>query len=201
MSVPSEEPASEGAPDWLVTYADMITILMSFFAVMFSMAMSKNAKKDGPLIKSLQRQFGALRASTNPSADQATIGTVLYFDSGQSGLNEEQREQLRALAKALGGKPGRIEILARTLGQPQDADDQLGQNWNLARARCDSTLRYLTLSGIDPERIRFGVAARFEPMGAGGTLPRLENNDGVEVFTLSDFTKEARAEPTDHARE
>jgi chemotaxis protein MotB len=201
MSALSEEPASEGAPEWLVTYADMITILMSFFAVMFSLAMSKHAKKDGPLIKSLQRQFGALDASTSPAADQATIGTVLYFDSGESGLNEQQREQLQALAKALGGKPGKIEILARTLGQPQDADDRLGQNWNLARARCDSTLRYLTLSGIDSARIRIGVAARFEPIGAGGSVPRLENNDGVEVFTRSDFAEEARAQPSQRARE
>lgn len=57
MSEP-EESHGEGAPEWMVSYADMITILMSFFVVMFSMAGSKNAKKEDPVMVSLRRQFG-----------------------------------------------------------------------------------------------------------------------------------------------
>jgi chemotaxis protein MotB len=232
-----EEPASEGAPDWMVSYADMITILMSFFAVMFSMAMSKDGKKDAPMIKSLHRQFGAppttiyfpfgavltpndaakttsqkdyrnrgpiadfAQVSTSPFDDQATIGGVIYFDPAQSGLDGEQRKQLQILAKVLAGKSSKIEILARTLGQPQDTDDQLDENWNLAHARCDRTMRYLATLGIDPARIRIGVAARFEPIHAGGDELLLETNDSVEVFTLSAIAEDARAEPTDHARD
>lgn len=216
MSILAEEPASEGAPDWMVSYADMITILMSFFAVMFSMAMSKDKKKDAPMINSLHRQFGAIlqmgyrnqdplgdsaHDSTRPSAGQATIGGVIYFDSETSGLNDEQREQLQALAKVLGGKSWKIEILARTLAQPPDTDDILGKNWNLARARCNSTMRYLVLLGIDPTRIRVGVAARFGPIRAGGDAVALKNDDSVEVFTLNEFAENARAEPTDRARD
>ncbi len=237
MSAPFEEPASEGAPDWMVSYADMITILMSFFAVMFSMAMSKDAKKDAPMIKSLQRQFGSLpttfylpfgaaltrkaasttvpqmesrnrglvgnfaHASTSPSGDQATIGGVIYFDPGQSGLNEQQRQQLQTLAKVLGGKPRKIEILAHTLGRPRDADDKVGKNWKLAQARCNNTMRYLNWLGIDPTRIRIGVAARFEPIRAGDDVLLLDRNESVEVFTPSEFAEDARAESTDHARD
>ena len=58
MSEPAEEHASEGAPEWMVSYADMITILMSFFVVMFSMAGTKDAKKEDPVMMSLRRQFG-----------------------------------------------------------------------------------------------------------------------------------------------
>jgi chemotaxis protein MotB len=234
MSAPSEEPASEGAPEWMVSYADMITILMSFFAVMFSMAMSKDAKKDVPMMKSLQRQFGALPttnylplgaaltpkaaattipqmesrnrspgeefAHASPSGDQATIGGVIYFDSGTSGLDEEQRRQLQTLAKVVGSKPGKIEILAHMLGRPRDADDKLGRTWNLAHARCNSTTRYLVSLGIDPERIRIGVAAQFEPNRVGGDTFLLEKNDSVEVFTLNEIPQDARAESTDHIR-
>jgi chemotaxis protein MotB len=53
-----EEAHGEGAPEWMVSYADMITILMSFFVVMFSMAGSKDPKKEEPVIMSLRRQFG-----------------------------------------------------------------------------------------------------------------------------------------------
>ena len=44
--IEAEEPHGEGAPEWMVSYADMITILMSFFVVMFSMAGTKNTKKE-----------------------------------------------------------------------------------------------------------------------------------------------------------
>jgi chemotaxis protein MotB len=235
MIAPLEEPASEGAPDWMVSYADMITILMSFFAVMFSMAMSKDAKKDMPMIKSLQRQFGVLQttfylpfgttlppraaattisqaesrsrvplgeyASLSPASEQATIGGVIYFDFETSGLNEEQRQQLQTLAKVFGGKPGKIEILAHALGRPSGADDDLGKNWSLAHARCNSTKRYLALMGIDPGRIRIGVAVRFETIHDGGDSLLLEKTDGVEVFSLDEVAEKARAESTNHARD
>lgn len=237
MPAPPEELASEGAPDWMVSYADMITILMSFFAVMFSMAMSKDVRKDGPMIKSLHRQFGSMpptfyfpfgvarspndaantipqldlrnqgpmadsaHADTSPFGDQATIGGVIYFDSGNSGLNQQQREQLQILAKALRSKSSKIEILARTLGQSQDADGTPGKNWTLAQSRCDSTMRFLSSLGIDPARIRIGIAARFAPIHSGGDMLPLDTNDSVEVFTLNEITEEARTEATDHARD
>ncbi len=224
----------------MVSYADMITILMSFFAVMFSIAMSKNAKKDVPMMKSLQRQFGKFggppmtfflpfgaaltaraatmttppmnsrnrglagdfaHATTPMSGDQATIGGMIYFDSGTSGLNEEQRQQLQTVAKALGGKPQKIEILSHTLGRPRDADEKLRDNWNLAHARCNNTMRYLVSLGIDPQRIRMGVAAQFEPTCAGGDVLLLEKTGSVEVFTPNEFAEDARAESNDHARD
>jgi len=42
----------------MVSYADMITILMSFFVVMFSLAGTRNPKKEDPVMSSLRRQFG-----------------------------------------------------------------------------------------------------------------------------------------------
>jgi chemotaxis protein MotB len=58
---PEEKP--DGAPEWMVSYADMITIIMSFFVVMFSLASGEAAKgKRTPqqqvAIESLQYRFG-----------------------------------------------------------------------------------------------------------------------------------------------
>lgn len=36
--------ASEGAPEWMVTYSDMVTLLLTFFIMMFSMATIDNKK-------------------------------------------------------------------------------------------------------------------------------------------------------------
>ena len=214
MFAPTEELASEGAPDWMVSYADMITILMSFFAVMFSMAMSKDAKKDAPMIKSLHRQFGAqadgrnngpmpdyVHTDTGEFGDQATIGGMIYFDLGKSALAKEQLQQLESLAKVLGSRPGKIEILARTFGQPQDADDTLSSNWSLAQTRCSNTTRCLVSSGIDPQRIRIGVAARFEPIRVDDDAHAPLDSDSIEVFTLNQFTEGARVAPIGNSRD
>ena len=74
MSEP-EQPHSEGAPEWMVSYADMITILMSFFVVMFSMAGSKDKKKEEPVMTALRRQFG--RFVGVPSAQLLPAGSPL----------------------------------------------------------------------------------------------------------------------------
>jgi chemotaxis protein MotB len=53
----------EGAPEWMVSFADMITILMAFFVVMFSIASGdsnndKRTKQQETVIESLQYRFG-----------------------------------------------------------------------------------------------------------------------------------------------
>ena len=222
----------------MVSYADMITILMSFFVVMFSMAGSKDTKKEQPVIKSLRRQFGRFvgmpatmyvpassalaekaiamrskpsketrnrglvgdfpRVSTIRPGDQETIGGVIYFRAGASALDDEQRQQLRTTAKDLGGKPQKIEIRGHTLSRTSGGKSHPLDNWNLAYARCYNTMKYLVSLGIDPRRIRIGVAAEFEPIYTGRDPLLLEKNSRVEVFMLNEFAEDPRAASNDN---
>ncbi len=57
------EEKPDGAPEWMVSFADMITILMSFFVVMFSIASGdsngdKRSKQQETIFESLQYRFG-----------------------------------------------------------------------------------------------------------------------------------------------
>jgi chemotaxis protein MotB len=57
------EEKPEGAPVWMVSFADMITILLAFFVVMFSVASTdpntgKRTKQQEIAIESLQYRFG-----------------------------------------------------------------------------------------------------------------------------------------------
>jgi flagellar motor protein MotB len=133
------------------------------------------------------------------SDNRAMIGSVIYFDSGTSGLNEKQRQQLQTVAKALGGKPHYIEIWGHTLGRMRDVDGRFGDDWNLTYARCNKTMQYLVSLGIDPRRIRIGVAAQFEPIYAGRDVLILEKNSRVEVLMLNESPEDGRAETDEHA--
>ena len=58
---PEEKP--DGAPEWMVSFADMITIMMSFFVIMFAIASGEAAKgkrnrQQQATIESLQNRFG-----------------------------------------------------------------------------------------------------------------------------------------------
>lgn len=56
---PEDKP--EGAPEWMVSFADMITIMMSFFVIMFALASGDKGKKDDKqqaVIESLEYRFG-----------------------------------------------------------------------------------------------------------------------------------------------
>jgi chemotaxis protein MotB len=49
----------EGLPEWIMSYADMITILMAFFVVMYSMAGApKDKTKEEAVMRSLRERFG-----------------------------------------------------------------------------------------------------------------------------------------------
>ncbi|HKD36345.1 MAG TPA: flagellar motor protein MotB [Pirellulales bacterium] len=240
-SAPPEEHASEGAPEWMVSYADMITILMAFFVVMFSMAGTKDVKKEDPVMMSLRRQFGRFvglpttqyvpassalstkavsvkpapqkesrnrglvgdfpRVATIRPGDQATIGGVIYFDAGKSELNDEQRQHLQSTANDLAGKPQKIEIRGHTLARSPGPDGKPRDNWDVAYERCYRTMQYLISLGIDPRRIRIGVAAQFEPVYGGRDPGLLEKNNRVEVFMLNEFSNDAVGEDGDRRGE
>jgi chemotaxis protein MotB len=128
------------------------------------------------------------RVSTIRAGDQATIGGVLHFPIGSSNLTEEQRRQLQETAQDLGGKPQKIEIRGHTVPRSPGPDGKLRDNWDLAYDRCHKVMQYLVSLGIDPRRIRIGVAAQFEPVYAGRDPLLLEKNSRVEVFMLNEFT-------------
>ncbi len=59
MSAHCHECPDEGSPDWIMSFADMVTILMAFFVVMYSMAPTGNgnARVDA-VLRSLRHSFG-----------------------------------------------------------------------------------------------------------------------------------------------
>lgn len=69
-----QQEGEQGLPEWIMSYADMITILMAFFVVMYSVAGEKNAHKQEAVMESLRSWLGPLHRDPFRSG-QGTRGT------------------------------------------------------------------------------------------------------------------------------
>jgi chemotaxis protein MotB len=140
-AVPEEKP--DGAPEWMVSYADMITIIMSFFVIMFALASgeAQKGKKDrGPqqaAIDSLNHRFGptwkpfeswGLMAGNSPvKAAGGKQKMKAPSPSDEDGtVKVLKREQARIRVPGRGqrvviGGPVLFDDVARELAEPQKA--------------------------------------------------------------------------------
>src|SRR5271165_5513890 len=102
---PEEKP--DGAPEWMVSYADMITIIMSFFVVMFSIASGEAAKgkrsqQQQSAIESLQYRFGP---KWKPFMSWSLMPGNSMLPGGGKGLGSP------ALTPAVGDPGGTVRVL------------------------------------------------------------------------------------------
>jgi chemotaxis protein MotB len=67
---PEEEPPPSGAPEWMVTYSDLVTLLLCFFVLLYSMA-TISAEKFEQVSQSLKMSF---QSSANRDKNEANIG-------------------------------------------------------------------------------------------------------------------------------
>ena len=108
----------EGLPEWIMSYADMITILMAFFVVMYSMAGQKDTAKEQAVMASLRMWLGGMSApwpdmhvgggvlqegkGNGPRAGRSSIpanlrrpvtaGNVIYFSALEQNLTAEEKK-------------------------------------------------------------------------------------------------------------
>ncbi len=92
MPKPAKKEKS-GAPDWLLTYGDMTTLLLTFFILMFT-----TAEIEG---RQLQLILSAFRGSLGMFTGGRTLATGMLAELGQSVESLPAKEKGDKLAKAL----------------------------------------------------------------------------------------------------
>jgi chemotaxis protein MotB len=206
-------PHEAGTPGWFVTYADLMSLLLTFFILLASMSELKSEHRVNQAVESLQKHFGpddsegawsgmgnrrfgnrrddglgAPPTLNNVRTERtAPIGERIYFDENSASLDDAQRVKLRQIQEQFQGMLQRIEIRGHTTRRPQPPGAPFPDHWDLAFARCRAVADELTALGIDPRRIRLGVSAGNEPAATGDDPLDRRENSRVELFLLNEF--------------
>src|ERR687889_160497 len=153
-----EEEEHENHERWLVSYADMVTLLMCLFIVLFAMSQVDKAK-----VAARDRIDAALKEAGFDGAARYEIderGLVVHivadavlFDAEQAVLRPEGRQILDAVAPSLITLPNVLRVEGHANHLPVTPGGQWPSNWELSAYRATTVLTYLAADGVAEPRM------------------------------------------------
>lgn len=184
---------------WLLSYSDMVTLLLAFFVLFFSISqvdqgkfeqiMEYFAESNSTPLYVLEKQFQELvtahqleqsiDVALTPDGLMVNFQDNLLFDSGEAKLKRKSFAVLNALAEILKSADvaqRKIQIEGHTDSVPLTENALYPTNWELSTARSSSVIRYLISKEV--------ASRRFVAVGFADTRMRQEetsSNRGLSV--------------------
>jgi chemotaxis protein MotB len=105
-----EQPAQEGAPEWMSTYGDMVTLLLTFFIMLYALSLLEKKAQDQAQFENIYQQvmsaisqrFGASVAVVPEESGQ----NLIKLEAGSALIQQFQRELQQAAQNAPQGQQG-----------------------------------------------------------------------------------------------
>lgn len=198
---------TEAHEDWLLSYADMITLLMAFF-IMLAAISKPDAAKYEQVQSGMAKDIGN-RQTERPIENLKTdvkqvvadlgldenvgIGTdeqglviefpaATFFKSGSADIRDEARPALKQIGTTLNSQrylSFQIEVQGHTDDTPI-ASPQYPTNWELSAARATAAVRLFVELGIVPTRLK--------AIGFADVAPKVPNRDANGTALLENQT-------------
>ena len=198
MAMKAAPEQKEEAEDWLVTYADAITLLMAFFVMLLNFS-----KIDIPMFEAvaagIAQEVGMTAKATPTKLLELDIKAVAFEMQADDalGVDTDEKGVVMELASSQFYKAGSADIhpqavavlkkLAQTLAAPKyntfvieaeghTDDDPIStarypSNWELSAGRAASVVRFFIAEGMDGKRMKAG--------GFAETRPKAPNRDST----------------------
>ncbi|WP_242394597.1 OmpA family protein [Anaeromyxobacter oryzisoli] len=194
---------------WLVTYSDMVTLLLSFFILMYSFSVMTDQRKQ-QLVNELRTvsantrvvreqpredleeaareiaaQFQKDKAFVENTETEVTVGlsSEVTFASGDAALSDAGRGALVRVAAILGKLPNTIRVEGHTDSIPVRGG-RFSSNWHLSAARAQSVVRLLLENGVDARRLQVVGYGDVRPRAANETPEGRAQNRRIEIKIL-----------------
>lgn len=161
---------------WLVSYADLLTLLLTFFMMLYA----TTDKSDKTARRSLASFVGGSQSipaqqlaeiiiqqtkddrylydvMTRPTVEgvEITFATTVLFDSGAAEIRPELVPSLKKIIAVLHDHAAtdRIRVEGHTDDEPTRAKSPYPSNWELSGARASTVIRAFEAAGFAPEHL------------------------------------------------
>jgi chemotaxis protein MotB len=175
---------------WLISYADLLTLLIGFFVLLLAASGVKTARFERiaaaisgsapPPLESLRGKVDELiaraalgdRVRTREDAEGLGIEfkDALLFPSGSADVRPEGRAVVDEVAKLVRELPGRPVIVEGHTDDVPIHTPEFRSNWELSAQRAINVLEALEASGVERGRVSARGYAETRPL-PGGELP------------------------------
>lgn len=188
---------AEDTDSWLMSYADMITLLLGFFIIFVSVSEPKKDKlhaiRDGVMaghfgvveianpfqgvyatlqgIIEARTEFDTIALERSDKSVTLEMSTLAFFQPGIAEFEEGRLpilEEIVEQLKSLEYLDTNISIMGHTSNQ-EVISNTYPTNWELSAARAARMVRYFIEQGVEPKRLR--------AVGYGDSQPKVPNTD------------------------
>jgi chemotaxis protein MotB len=176
---------------WLISYADMLTLLIGFFALIVAsvplrrasferIAAALSGSRPPPLeelrekVDKLVESSPDLKDRIRTSADAEGLGIefkdALLFDSGSAELRPQAQPVVEQIARLIQGLPSRpVTVEGHTDDVPINTRE-FRSNWELSSQRAINVLNALQSAGVQRDRMSARAMAETRPLVTEGSL-------------------------------
>ena len=207
------ENESQHRDRWLISYADLMTLLLALFIVMYAASDKERARQIAQSFSAHNTGgSGILPGNESTAKDdrakfeqkllenpvllqktkmrQTKVGLVVslseagFFAPGDAAVNEDAKPVIDTLNETLKDSGAQIRIEGHTDSTPI-SNTKYPSNWELSTARAASVLAKLVELGIAPERLSAAGYGGFQPVADNATPEGRAQNRRVDVVILN----------------
>jgi chemotaxis protein MotB len=193
---------------WLITYSDMVTLLLSFFLLMYSFSVLtedrqqqlvdelrtvaenkvrvEHARQDlEQAAREIAAQFKKEETFVENTETEVTVGlsSEVTFASGDDALSPAGRAALVKVGTILAKLPNTIRIEGHTDSVPVRGG-RFSSNWHLSAARAQTVVRLLIANGVDARRMQVVGFGDVRPRAGNDTAEGRAQNRRIEIKIL-----------------
>lgn len=202
----------ESRDRWLISYADLVTLLLALFIVMYGasdrqraklIAESFNGKSstgDGILMandgKREEKSSSEIKVLENSVLLQKTkmkqterglvvsLSEAGFFAAGDATVSPEAKNVIKTLAESIQNSSIPIRVEGHTDSTPI-SNARYNSNWELSTSRAANVLQELVDNGISPERLSASGYGGFQPIADNSTPEGRAQNRRVDIVILN----------------
>ncbi len=203
------QPPAGGRDRWMVSYLDVLTILLILFVAIAAQALHTAAqaevtktpepvvRKSNPVLEAIKQELEQTQPVTPLDVQLDSRGVVvslpqaLLFAPGEDRINEDALPTVGLIGDILRKIPNNVSLVGHADAVPIH-NRRFSNNWELAAARGLRLLELLsTRYGIAESRLSVASFGSFDPRSTNDTPDGRASNRRVEIIVLDNAARPA----------